>query len=130
MSNIPKTVAFDFDGVLATYDGFKGVDIFGEPIPETIKATQELKKLGYCVIIFTTRLDTPKLREWLKKHKVAYDAINKNPNQPPHTAFKPVWHCYIGDRALCFNVNGARWETNVILKAVNRIVKEARKKND
>ena len=27
-----KTICVDFDGVIAQYDGFKGNDIFGDPI--------------------------------------------------------------------------------------------------
>ncbi len=119
-------VCFDFDGVLATYNGWKGFDILGEPIPETIEAVRQLYKEGYYIIIFTTRLDTPILRKWLKDNNVPYDDINKNSKTPPHTSCKPIYHCIIDDRAINFNVRRARWDTQTLLKAVKRITNEAR----
>ncbi|MFX0084287.1 MAG: hypothetical protein ACFFAU_01335 [Candidatus Hodarchaeota archaeon] len=122
-----KTIAFDFDGVISTYNGFKGVDVFGAPIKETIDTIKQLKKEGYYIIIFTTRLDTPKLREWLKRNDVKYDDINRNINQPPHTSIKPVYHCIIDDRAINFNLRIHRMSSNALLKEIRRIVNEATK---
>lgn len=121
-----KIVAIDFDGVLATYGGFKGIDVFGDPIPEAIKATQVLKEKGYYIIIFTTRLDSLALRQWLKDNKVAYDEINRYKNQPPCTSIKPIWHCYIGDRTLHFDTKMGWCNSEVIVKSVERIIKEAK----
>jgi len=130
MSNNPPTVAFDFDGVISTYEGWKGFDVFGEPIPETIEAIRQLKKSGFYIIIFTSRMDTPNLREWLKKHKVPYDDINQNRKSPPHTSCKPYYHCIVDDRALHFNTKGAYWDTETLIKAITRITNDAMHKGD
>jgi len=126
-------VAVDFDGVIATYDGWKGFDVLGEPIVETIKGLQKLHEEGYYIIIYTCRLDTPKLRQWLKDNNVPYDDLNKSRINPPHTSTKPVWHCYLGDRCLMWDKNNSlSMGTEVMLKAVKRIVNEAKhgKNND
>ena len=39
-----KTICVDFDGVIAQYDGFKGNDIFGDPIDGVQSAMEVLKK--------------------------------------------------------------------------------------
>lgn len=52
----PKpTVAVDLDGVLASYDGWKGVDIIGDPIPGAQDFIGCLLSSGLRVIIHTTR---------------------------------------------------------------------------
>ncbi len=122
-------IAFDFDGVLAQYDGWKGIDVLGEPIQETIQAVRKLKEEGYKILIFTARVETPKLREWLKDNNVPYDAINKNVPGIPYNTAKPFYHCIIDDRALHFNYYDARWDTETLLTAIKRIVNTAKKGN-
>lgn len=39
-----KTICVDFDGVIAQYDGFKGNDIFGDPIDGVQSAMEVLKE--------------------------------------------------------------------------------------
>lgn len=39
-----KTICVDFDGVIAQYDGFKGNDIFGDPIDGVQSAMEVLKR--------------------------------------------------------------------------------------
>lgn len=45
-----KTICVDFDGVIAQYDGFKGNDIFGDPIDGVQSAMEVLKKKGFTII--------------------------------------------------------------------------------
>lgn len=95
-----KWLAFDFDGVIASYDGWKGFDILGEPNYAVIEAITQLKMRGYAITIFTTRLDTPTIRQWLEKYCVPYDSINSNAHNPPNTSQKPVYHAIVDDRAI------------------------------
>lgn len=42
-----KTICIDFDGVLHDYSkGYRGLDVFGEPVKEAPHAVQHLKKEG------------------------------------------------------------------------------------
>ena len=54
----------------------------GEPIKSTIEAMIKLKEKGHSIFIFTTRLDTPHLRDWLKENNVPYDGINEGKHNP------------------------------------------------
>lgn len=97
-----KTVCFDFDGVCATYDTWKGVDVFGEPIPETAALIRLLKIAGYRCILWTTRKMTPELFEWLAHHNFNFDSINSCDHNPPDTSNKPIADLYIDDRGFRF----------------------------
>jgi len=113
-----KVICFDFDGVIATYNGWKGFDKFGKPIWKTINVMKKLKEKGYFITIFTTRADTPKLRKWLEKYGVPYDSLNSFAHNPPNTSFKPLWHCYIGDRS----VNPINLSEEELLEQIERTV--------
>ena len=95
-----KTIAFDFDGVIAEYHGWKGIDVFGKPNPKVIKAMQKLKAKGYHLIIWTTRQDTFALRLFLHNNEVPYDSINSTSHNPPDTSAKPIYHVFVDDRAV------------------------------
>lgn len=98
-----KWICFDFDGVIASYEGWKGFDVLGLPNSEVIKTIQELKSRGYAITILTTRLDTPTMREWLKSNNVPFDSINSNAHNPPNTSQKPIYHAIIDDRAINYS---------------------------
>jgi hypothetical protein len=95
-----KTIVCDFDGVIATYDGWKGFDVFGQPILSTIRILHRLKNIGWKIVIFTTRLATPTLEAWLEYNAVPYDAINSTAHNPPNTSNKPIADVYLDDRAI------------------------------
>jgi len=97
------TAVFDFDGVIAEYDGFKGNDIFGKVIIETKQTISALKKMGWKVIIFTTRAATPKLKKYLDDNEIGYDEINKNSDNPTGASDKPIADIYIDDRAVNYH---------------------------
>lgn len=48
-------VGVDLDGTLAVYDGWKGINHIGEPIPEMVEYVQSLVESGIEVKIFTAR---------------------------------------------------------------------------
>ena len=103
-----KLVAvFDFDGVIASYDGWKGPDVFGKPNYEVIRLMQALYNHDWHIVIWTTRVATPKLIDWLKKYKVQYDGINTNNHNPDFTSAKPIYDVYIDDRAIGYNGQSA-----------------------
>lgn len=102
-----KTICIDFDGVLAEWpEGEMKPDNFGEMIPNADNGTSILKKKGFTVIIYTTRPVTDALKAWLKEHKIEYDYINENPDQPKDAPIeqgcKIKADIYLDDRGICF----------------------------
>ena len=97
-----NTICFDFDGVCATYDTWKGVDVFGDPISETAELVRLLKNAGNRCILWTTRKVTPALFEWLAHHNFDFDSINSCDHNPPETGNKPIADLYIDDRGFRF----------------------------
>ena len=99
-----KSVCVDLDGVLAQYDGWKGVEIIGDPI---LGAREFLLKLRekYFIVIHTTRTNSlvnkgmgeRELRliveDWLVKNDMIFDAITVKDG-------KPIAVAYVDDRAV------------------------------
>lgn len=112
------TVAVDFDGTLATYHGWRGSSNFGDPIQETVETVRLLKKMGWKIIIFTTREETEGLRQWLDENQVPYDEINKNSENPPNTSVKPLADVFIDDRAVNYHGQDRLELMSEILKVV------------
>lgn len=96
-----KIIAFDFDGVLAKYDGWEGYQHLGEPIDGMRKVLQQLKSDGWKIIIYTTR-GNAEIAEWCKKYDMLYDYINMNPEIQGQNPGKPVASIYVDDRAIRF----------------------------
>lgn len=74
-----KTVAFDLDGTLARYDGWRGLEHIGEPLEGAVDAVNKLIERGYDVAIYTTRTNrkvnagsaeqlVAPIRAWLDEH--------------------------------------------------------------
>ena len=55
MNDRPLTIAVDFDGVIADYDGWKGNQTFGSPRSDVIEALQVLRSEGWKIVIYSTR---------------------------------------------------------------------------
>ena len=72
-----KTICIDFDGVIASYQGWEGADKFGDPVPGVQSALKVLRQEGYRIIIFTTRKVTAALKKYLKDNDITYDYINQ-----------------------------------------------------
>jgi len=102
--NKQKTICVDFDGVIADYSkGFQGKDVFGETLHGAGFSMGTLRENGWRVIIFTTRPDTPALREYLRENGIPYDYINENPDQPEGASGKVIADIYLDDRAMRFH---------------------------
>jgi len=96
----PPTVAIDLDGTLAKmYDKFDDENI-DPPRPGARKAVQEFKDLGWRIIIFTVRGNKKVVADWLTEHRIPYDYINENPDQPAGASDKVVADLYIDDRGM------------------------------
>ena len=98
--------AFDFDGVIARYDGFQGKEVANEPNPHVVDAMRKLKLLGHGIIIHSTR-GNAFLRTYLTTHDIPFDHINENPSRMGDNPNKPVAYVYVDDRAVCYRGQGA-----------------------
>lgn len=98
----PKTIAFDFDGVLAHYDGWRGHNHLGKPIPGMKDLLWELKESGWTIIIYTTR-GNAEIQEWCERRNFPCDYVNFNPDIQGNNPGKPIADIYVDDRAIKFN---------------------------
>ena len=73
----PLTIAVDFDGVIADYDGWKGAGILGSPRQDVIAALRQLRSQEWKIIVYTTR-GIDELRPYLIEHDIPFDEINCN----------------------------------------------------
>lgn len=106
----PETVAVDLDGTIMEIEEWNGHNHFGKPKKGAKEALKKLKKMGYKIIIWTTRFNESKeqlknISKTLKEHNIPFDHINKNPHGPPDTSRKIPADYYIDDRAISFNDN-------------------------
>ncbi len=106
-ANLPKSICIDFDGVIHDYSrGWLGIDVFDKVLPGASEATHRLHDAGYMIIIYTTRNDTPALRDFLNKNEICFDYINENPYQPNGSEYGKVKaDMYLDDRGICFTGN-------------------------
>ena len=101
MTNKSRIYAFDFDGVIAHYDGFKGHDHFGDPISATVDAIRVLKSRGHKILIYSTRSKSS-LQEYCSSHDIPVDYYNENLEVNTGSP-KPVAYLYIDDRAIRYD---------------------------
>lgn len=94
------TVVVDFDGTIARYEGYKGPGIYGAPLREAVETLAELRRLGYAIIVFTSRswVEWEDLRLYFDEHKIPCDQI---------ICGKPLGVAYIDDRS---TGRGGDWE--------------------
>lgn len=104
-----KTIAWDFDGVIAhrppTKDGEKPE--IGEPNKDVIAVINKLKSEGKRIIVFTCR-QAGEILDWLEQNKVEYDEVNTNTEAPEGTnKGKVMADVYVDDKALTFSGENA-----------------------
>lgn len=72
-------IGVDLDGTLAHYDGWKGADEIGDPIPAMLDRVKAWLEAGVEVRIFTARAciaeQVPPIEAWLERHGIAGLAI-------------------------------------------------------
>jgi len=87
-------VCVDLNGVLDTYRGWQGEAHWDDPRAGAREFLQELDRLGYDVVVFTTRWRDD-ARAWLQRHgllELVRDVTDR----------KPAAHVFVDDRALRF----------------------------
>ena len=115
-----KTLIVDFDGVLHWYrQGWLDGSIYDEPSPGAKEAMQELREIGYKIVIFSTRAFDRTVKgvkehsqfiamtDWLHRYDIPYDSIWMDIG-------KPMGHAYLDDRAIQFRGN---WRESI--QAIN-----------
>jgi adenylylsulfate kinase len=98
-----KTIAVDFDGVIAEYNGWKGEGVHGLPRTDVLEALATLHREGWKIVIHTTR-SSADVSDYLSRHQVPYDEINSNSDYQT-SGGKPVATVYWDDRALRYSGN-------------------------
>jgi adenylylsulfate kinase len=98
-----KTIAVDFDGVIADYNGWQGEDVLGAPRPDVIEALHKLRAFGWKIIIHTTR-SSHAIASFLNQAAIPFDEINSNLDYR-NFGPKPVATVYWDDRSLRYSGN-------------------------
>lgn len=111
LNNSRRTIAVDFDGVIAEYDGWKGATVLGTPRLDVLDALRSLKGEGWKIVIHTTRSEQ-EICEYVKQHGIPCDEINRNSDYK-NNGPKPVADVYWDDRAICYS-GDARKDLEVI----------------
>ena len=106
LNNSRRTVAVDFDGVIADYDGYKGPGVLGAPRMDVISVMRTLRGEGWKIVINTTRGES-EILEYLKQHDIPHDEINRNSDYQT-LGPKPVADVYWDDRALRYTGDAAK----------------------
>ena len=115
-------IAFDFDGVISSYNRPFKFNKFGKPQKSIIDTMKYYYDKEYYILIFSGRLKTKKLVEWLKLNNVPYHGINIQPKFLKGTNNKkPYYHVFIDDKAINFH-----WKYNC--KSSKQLIKEIDKK--
>lgn len=126
-----KTVCVDLDGTLATYEGWKGADHFGDPRPGAAEFTRRLSEIAR-VVIYTTRTncddpalgrdesDTPerlagRIRNWLSSNGFAFDDVFTGKGKPFCAAF-------VDDRAVSVPTNPVEGDFDAAIASVGRLL--------
>ena len=101
-----RTIAVDFDGVVAEYDGWKGKGVLGLPRKDVIEALHQLRAEGWKIVIHTTRSEQ-EVRPYLIRHGIPHHEINKNSDYRT-LGVKPVADVYWDDRAFFYSGDATR----------------------
>jgi len=101
-----RTIAVDFDGVIAEYDGYKGPGVLGPPRRDVQAALQTLRAEGWKIVVHTTRGEG-EIGEFLHKHEIPHDEINRNSDYRTQ-GVKPVADVYWDDRAVRYTGDAVR----------------------
>lgn len=96
-----RTIAFDFDGVIAKYVGFVSVDDIQKPNQEVVKAIRILKEQGCAILVHSTRGDAF-LKNYCERFSIPFDYINRRPDKQGENPGKPIAYVYVDDRSICY----------------------------
>lgn len=99
-------ISFDFDGVIAHFNGFVAKDHEGEPNMEVVKAIRILKDNNCKILIHSTRGDEF-LKNYCEKFSIPFDYINRRPDKEGDNPGKPIAFVYVDDRSICYRGESA-----------------------
>lgn len=96
-----RTAVVDFDGTIAAYDGWKGVGVYGEPLPGARATLADLQAAGWEIIVFTSRNweERVHIEAYLRRHGIPFTQV---------VCGKPLGAAYIDDRS---TGRGGDWAT-------------------
>jgi adenylylsulfate kinase len=97
MKDRQPTIAVDFDGVIADYNGWEGTGELGPPRTDVLDALKSLRDEGWKIVIYSCRASA-EIAPYLLEHSVPFDEINQNSERPSGGA-KPAATVYWDDRA-------------------------------
>ncbi len=101
MGDEELTLAVDFDGVIADYDGWKGEGVYGAPRADVVETLKILRAEGWKIIVYSSRA-AENVRPYLVDNCVPFDEINCNSSHQTG-GVKPVATVYWDDRACCYS---------------------------
>lgn len=97
-----KVICMDLDGVLAQYNGWKGMATIGKPIPGAYDFCKQMIKDGWRIIVHTCR-PGQYVESWLREWEFPEEIeVESNMNDG---AWKPIAAIYIDDRGIRFKGN-------------------------
>lgn len=105
-AGVRRTIAVDFDGVIADYDGWRGVGVLGKPRSDVKECLNLLHSDGWKIIIHTTRGEK-EISDYLRANGIPYDEFNCNSDYKT-LGVKPVADVYWDDRALCYSGDASK----------------------
>ena len=109
----PRVVAFDFDGVIASYEGFVHGSHVRDPIPAVVETIRTLKNEGFEILIHSTRGDEF-LKKYCEQFSIPYDYINRRADHYGENPGKPIAFVYVDDRNICYKGQSAAELVNEI----------------
>lgn len=92
-----KTIVIDWNGVLDTYQGWKGPDYTYPMRPGTPEFLRNLSSSGYKIVIMTAA-DPEAVKKWLSDNDIDWMVAKVTNEKVPAIV-------YLDDRAVCFNGN-------------------------
>jgi hydroxymethylpyrimidine pyrophosphatase-like HAD family hydrolase len=96
-----RIFAFDFDGVIAHYDGNYKTNTAGKPNIKVVEAMKILKQRGHRILISSSR-GNEFLKKYCERYGIPVDHINENPDHKEGNKGKPVASVYLDDRAVTY----------------------------
>jgi hypothetical protein len=94
MEDTRPTVCVDLDGVLNTFDEWRGSEFFHPPREGAGDFLKSLKAAGFRVVVFTVRWHEW-VAAWLERNGLREYVDEVTDRKPPA-------HAYVDDRAVCF----------------------------
>jgi hypothetical protein len=103
MEDRQPTIAVDFDGVIADYEGWEGTGAPGPPRTDVIEALKVLRAEGWKIVVHSCRASA-EITSYLLANNIPFDEINKNSSRPSGGS-KPAATVYWDDRAFYYSGN-------------------------